>query len=205
MTGKVRLLLVAVLATALAVPLGLAPPTAPVGPLEPLTAAPAAAHESSSGIACSIESTVALHITPANNVYEATSVTCTGHYNTIPDCCWTVEGIARIRCYRNGQPWDGCRGNGNIESQWRLESSSTWNVGRSWGYAVPAGVGWPCSGASCWFSVSERFESDHDLDNNQSYHRGKNEGTSIRFRLADGGNVVKSATDQWGDACLCYN
>ncbi len=167
--------------------------------------APAAAHDSSAALSCTGVETVAVHTTAGGNLYELRNNTCVGHYNTIPDCCWTTEGITRYTCFRNGSPWDGCRANGNVESQWAPNGVfNSWTVEQSNPFGAPLQP-WPCSpGSNCWFQDSGRLSSTHVLDGNWEMQRGKGEGTSVRFLLADGSNVVESINDNWSSECYCY-
>ncbi len=185
-----RLMIVGLLATAMvAVP----------------SAAPVQAHDSSAALSCTGYETVAVHTTAGGNLYELRNNTCVGHYNTIPDCCWTVEGITRYNCFRNGASWDGCRVNGNVELQSAPDGVfNSWSVQVSTPFSEP-GPSWPCSGESCWFSDSGRISSGHDLDGNWEMQRGKGEGGTARFFLADGSNVVVSVNDNWSPECYCYN
>jgi hypothetical protein len=165
---------------------------------------PAAAHDSSDAFSCNPTQNVATYVTGAGNLYQMDVNVCVGRYNDAGSF-WNIEGMIRYTCFRNGSPWDGCRANGNVEVHQAPDGSSNWVVERSNSFTRPA-ASWPCSvGENCYFQDSGRISSDHEPDFNDEWARGKNEGNTARFLLADGSNVVVGITNSYSGTCLCQN
>lgn len=166
--------------------------------------APAVAHDSTDTIpaeSCTGEQQAAYHVTPAGNLYETTVNVCEGVPATGPGY-WTVEGVVRLRCYRNAVIYDGCRWAGaNVETQWREEGIPTWKVHSSVEWCVPCGT----PATTGWRTDSGREWAGHLDDNNLMRDRGKHEGGQVRFLLADGTDVLKNMSSVWGPDWAAYN
>jgi hypothetical protein len=155
----------------------------------------ASAHDSSIAKSCTGEEEVASYLTAAGNYYALRNNTCAALY-AIGSDYYTVEGITRYTCYRNGLSWDGCRVDGYVQVQWRTEGTSQWYVHSSVYFHVPD---------TGYVSNTGRLSSGHLTDNEYMVVRGKGQGNNVRFLLADGTTVLVPVADNWSGEYIGFN
>jgi hypothetical protein len=159
-----------------------------------IPAAPAGAHDSTSVFYGCTDDVVAYYVTAAGNEYETTRNVCAGVYAIAGGNAWHMEGVERLRCYRNDAVWDGCRWAGsNVETQARLESNPTWIIHSSVEWSYPGGT----VGSTGWRTDSLRRYAGHFADGDATLVRGAGKGGQVRFRLADGNDVLMNMSSVW--------
>jgi hypothetical protein len=148
---------------------------------------------------------VAAYVTAGGNLYEATRKVCVGLYAANPTTHFVVEGVERLRCYRNKVIWDGCRwADSNVEIHWKDSgvNPGPWHLWDTVEWTYPGGT----VASTGWRTDSERRFSGHMNEDNDELSRAAGKGGVVRFLLADGTytNTISMAsiwTQQYWGCC----